>query len=269
MTDRSFKYIDLAITSRSLRPLRLVIIYRPQTTKEKQRTAPIFLREFSTFYEEISTVPAYLLIAGDFNYHMDNLSTNREAASFADFIDSAGLSQHVSGPTHIKGHTLDLILSRTTDHFVSNVSSTFYLPSDHAAILSSLCIARPEPVKMEITTRKLHKIDINAFRLDILNSSLYTSPESDLDLLVAQYDFVLNDLKDKHAPIITQTIKCRPNAPWYNDDLREMKRVSRRLERRWVSTKLEIDGQIFKAHCKKYNLCYQTSKANIPSTTVC
>ena len=104
---------------------------------------------------------------------------------------------------------------------------------------------------MEITTRKLREIDINAFRLDILNSSLYTSPESDLDLLVAQYGFVLNDLKDKHAPIITLTIKYRPNSPWYHDDLREMNRESRRLERRWISTKLEIDRQLFKACCKK------------------
>ena len=83
-TDRKsfelFEYIDLAITSRSLRPLRLIIIY----TKEKQRTALIFLRAFSTFYEAIATLPAYLLIAVDFNFHMDNLSVNREAALFAD-----------------------------------------------------------------------------------------------------------------------------------------------------------------------------------------
>ena len=105
-TDRksfeSFQYIDLAITSRSLRPLRLIIIYRLQKTKKKQRIAHVFLRVFSTFYEEISTVPIYLLIAGDFNFHMGNLSINRETASFADFIDSAGLFQHVCGPTHIK-----------------------------------------------------------------------------------------------------------------------------------------------------------------------
>ena len=112
----------MATTSRSLRPLRLIIIYRPQTTKEKQRTAPIFLREFSTFYEEISTVPTYLLIAGDFNFHMDNLSVNREVASFADFTDSAGLFQHVSESTHNIGHTWDLIhLSQLTILFQTSL----------------------------------------------------------------------------------------------------------------------------------------------------
>ena len=102
-----------------------------------------------------------------------------------------------------------------------------------------------------VTTPKLNKIDVDAFRLDILNSLPYTSPESDLDLSAAQYDFVLNNLKDKHAPIITRTIKCWPNAPWYDDDLREMKRESRRLERCRITTKLEIDRQLFKAQASK------------------
>ena len=256
---KSFEYIDLVISSRYQKSLRLVIIYRPQTTKEKQRTAPIFFNEFSTFFEGIATVPHHLLIAGDFNFHMDNLQ-DREAAKFADFLDSAGLIQHVSGPTHTKGHTLDLILSRMTDVFISNVSSTFYLPSDHAAISSFLHIARPEPVKMEISSRKLHNIDLDAFRADILVSPLFISPSSELDLLVTQYDTVLRDLKDKYAPLITRTIRCRPNAPWYNDDLREMKCELRRLERRWNSSKLEIDKQIFKDLSNKYNLAIKHAK---------
>ena len=33
-----------------------------------------------------------------------------------------------------------------------------------------------------------------------------------------------------------------------------MKRESRRLERRWISSKLEIHKQLLKEHCKKYNL---------------
>lgn len=255
----SFEYIDLAITSRSQKPLRLIVIYRPQTTKAKQRTAPIFFHEFSSFFEQISTVSDYLLIAGDFNFHMDNL-LDRDAAKFSDFIDSSGLFQHVCGPTHVKGHTLDLILTRFTESFVTNVSSTFYLPSDHAAITCTLHIARPEPVKMKITFRKLHDIDLNSFRSDILNSTLHTSSINDIDSLVDSYNNVLNDLKEKHAPLITRTVRCRPNAPWYTDSLRDMKRESRRLERRWISSKLEIDKQIFKEHCKKYNLAIKQAK---------
>jgi hypothetical protein len=183
-------------------------------------------------------------------------------------IDSSGLTQYVHEPTHIAGHTLDLIITRSTEEFVSNVVTTSYLPSDHAAVKCVLDIDRPKPAKMKITMRKLRDIDIDAFRSDILNSSLFTSPASDLDTLVNQYDFVLRDLKDKHAPLITRTIRCRPNAPWYNDKLREMKHKLRRLERRWVSSKLEVDKLHFKEQSHDYNLAIKLAKQNYHKKTV-
>ena len=76
--------------------------------------------------------------------------------------------------------------------------------------MSSLNIARPEPFKLKITTCKLHDIDLDVFRSDILNLPLYTSPASDLDFLVRQYDTVLRDLKDKYAQLTTRTVRCRP-----------------------------------------------------------
>ena len=54
---------------------------------------------------------------------------------------------------------------------------------------------------MEITIRKLRENDADAFRNDILTSSLYTDSICDLDLLCAEYDHVLLSLKDKYAPL--------------------------------------------------------------------
>ena len=68
------------------------------------------------------------------------------------------------------------------------------------------------------------------------------------------------DLRDNDAPLITRTVRCRPNAPWYTDELRDMKRESRRLERRWISSKLGIHKQLLKEHCKKYNLAIKYAK---------
>ena len=54
-----------------------------------------------------------------------------------------------------------------------SVGHTFFLTSDHAAITCYLHIARPELVKMKISLRKLHDIDLDSFRTDILKSSLF------------------------------------------------------------------------------------------------
>ena len=41
-----------------------------------------------------------------------------EANIFMDILHSANMKQHVSGPTHQKGHTLDLIITRESDDFL-------------------------------------------------------------------------------------------------------------------------------------------------------
>ena len=220
---KSFEYMEITVTSRRHVTLRLVVLYRPQRFKNKKPTAPTFFLEFSSFLEHIESVPGgHLLITGDFNFHV-NVPGDREALKFRDIADSANLKQHVDRPTHISGNTLDLILTRASDNIVSNITTTSYLPSDHAAVLCSLNIVRPKPTRMTITTRKLRNIDIDAFRNDILTSSLYTSLNYDLESLIREYDRVLQDLKDKHAPEITRTVKCRPNAPWFTDKLHDKK----------------------------------------------
>ena len=191
---------------------------------------------------------------------MDNICDNRDAAKFHDFIHSSGLRQYVFDPTYVKGHTLDLVLSRSTERSINNVCTTFNLPSDHGAITCDLHIPRPEPVKIKCSLRKLNDIDLDSFCSDILKSSLFSSPINDIHLLVDKFDYVLIDLRDNHVPLITRTVRCRPNTPWYNDELHDMKRESRRLERPWISCKLEIHKQLFKENCIKYNLAIKHAK---------
>jgi len=115
---------------------------------------------------------------------------------------------------------------------------------------------------MEIKLRKLREIDLDTFCNDIMTSSLYTAPCSDLNALIEQYESVLSNLTDKHAPVITRNITCRPNAPWYNEELRKMKQDLRRLERRMNSSKLEVDRQIFKQKSQEYNKLINQTKQN-------
>lgn len=51
-----------------------------------------------------------LLIVGDFNIHVDD-DSDPFARYFINIKDSFHFAQHVSGPTHSKGHTLDLVLT--------------------------------------------------------------------------------------------------------------------------------------------------------------
>ncbi|KAJ8028246.1 hypothetical protein HOLleu_30432 [Holothuria leucospilota] len=84
------------------------------------------------------------------------------------------VKQHIPGPTHRDGHTLDLIIARQSDIFIFEIYLSNYLASDHSAILCPLHIGHPPPQRIEIQTRKLNQFNIAAFQDAILSSPLYT-----------------------------------------------------------------------------------------------
>ena len=110
--------------------------------------------------------------------------------------------------------------------------------------------------------RKLKNIDIDSFCQHILLSQLYLSQSSDLDSLIDQYESVLSELLDKHAPLITRRITCRPHAPWFDDELREAKRQVRRCERKWMKSKLEIHRLIFREKAHRYHELIKKAKCD-------
>ena len=77
--------------------------------------------------------PEAFVISGDFNLHLGDFR-DIDTKKFEDLLETFNLSQHVSGPTHLSGHTLDLIITRSSDDIVlaspknsfSHVRSFYY-----------------------------------------------------------------------------------------------------------------------------------------------
>ena len=84
-----------------------------------------------------------------------------------------------------------------------------------------------------------------------ITSSLNPIP-SDLQLQVSQYTTVLKTLLDRFAPKRERFVTLRPHAPWFNESLRSAKVVKRRLERKWRSSRLEVDRQVYRDYCANY-----------------
>jgi len=140
-----------------------------------------------------------------------------------DILESYNLRQHVTEVTHISGHTLDLVITKSNDAFLSGVSTFDPVISDHSAVNINLLLQKSQFKKKTITYRKLHSIDYNTFCNDITDSPLIMEPSSDLDVLVDQYDNVLRSLLDRHAPTKQRIITVRPSAPWYSTEIAQKK----------------------------------------------
>ena len=100
-----------------------------------------FTAQFSDLLTEIIPSHNRVLIAGDLNIHVDN-PTRAFESEFLDLIESYGLTQHVSGPTHSGGHTLDLVLSVNIP--ISDVETMLaHADCDHKAVLFTSSLSIP------------------------------------------------------------------------------------------------------------------------------
>ena len=243
----TFEVMDVLL--KSIEDIRILCVYR----LPNERSYALIYDEFSRLFERTLTEHSgCLLIAGDFNFHIDEPQDNH-ANRFIDILDAFGLKQHVSAPTHNKGHTLDLLITRSEDSLISRIMIRDPIISDHFAVHCDLGVQKPKFSKKKVTFRKLRSIDIDSLYEDIGNSNPSHNSHHDLNTLVENYDRTLSSILDKHAPILQREVIIRPPAPWYNQEVALEKNKRRRLERKWRTSKLLYDRQQYVYQCSVVN----------------
>ena len=172
--------------------------------------------------------------------------------------------QHVAGPTHRDGHTLDLVITRASEKELVSNCCVGQKISDHFAVHCNLALVKPSLERKVISYRKTRSIDFDKFRQDLANSSLLSdsSDHADLDALVGAFNDTLSHLVDSHAPLKTRTITIRPHSPWYTDEIATEKRKRRSLERRWRSSRLSSDYENYVTQCYVVNNMLRAAKVS-------
>ena len=265
---KSFEFTDLLI-KHSSSSLRVVIVYRPPPSKSNKLSLSLFFEEFPRLLEDLTTASGSLLMAGDFNFHVDD-AHDSAASRFLNLLEAFGLKQNVSEATHRSGHTLDLIITRPEEDVASHFSVFDPAISDHSAVSCKLSLPKTAFERREVCYRKLKSIDIGKLREDIENSPLAdpVSVSGDLNDLICQYNTVLSELLEKHAPLKKRMITLRPAAPWYTDAIRTEKRKRRKLERRWRASGLTVHRELYVDQCKLVNKCIFDAKMGYYSALI-
>ena len=121
----------------------------------------------------------------------------------------ACLSQYIDFPTHLHGHTLDLLMAPSEFSAISDVKGSGFI-SDHKIISCVVDFPSSDtPVQKVVTFRQYHKLNIDQFRSDLLAIPFVSSPSDDIDLLHEQY---MSGLLDTHVLVKTkQLIKPAPS----------------------------------------------------------
>ena len=211
------------------RSLMLAWVYRPPGSCTCK-----FQEEFMSFVGFLSSINSSYHIFGDFNIHV--YVPGGDGKRFMTFLDSCDVKQFVNQPTHLHGHTLDLILSPSDQDTIVNVKIGDFV-SDHALVKCSIILphqAVHTPNKIQYRT--YHLINMSNFRSELKNTSFVKSPADSVVDLYDQYVHDLADVLDKHAPLISR-LKKKDSTDWVSDSYRRAKSLRRQFERTWRRAK--------------------------------
>ena len=151
------------------------------------------------------------------------------------------------GSTHIKGHTLDLLITRSSDQFLHSIRIDDFLISDHSLVHFSMKVQRPPNSKVTTPRRNYRQMNINDFQVKMAAKFSDYPCNTNPEILSEFFHATATDVLDDVVPVTTKVIINKVRAPWYTEELLLHRENLRRLEMKWRNTqlKLEIDRQIF------------------------
>ena len=194
-----------------------------------------FLQEFDEYLDSLTHLPGRLIIAGDFNIHVEDL-TDPDTITFIHLISNYGLIQHISISTHIGGGILDLVLTRSNACDMLNIKDINVVKtvttSDHYFVNFSIAFPHHKGShKEDMVGRKISDIDMNLFKEDLLLSDINDPNKfTDCNSATELYNKELRRILDKHAPLICFSINP-DQSKWVDTKCQTARRKRRKAER--------------------------------------
>ena len=245
----TLEYVIWRYTIRN-KPIHIIRIYHPPPKGKHNTINGMFIDDITELL--INKLPQYQnsIILGDFNVHIED-QTNADRVVFNETMRGLGLEQHISGPTHVRGNTLDLIFTQLSNSFnITNTTLHGYI-SDHCMVSVNINIKKQ---KYPIETKDIRD------RTELTGPTLaqnFTPPDfnenTTIDEATSQLNTELHKVLDATAPIKSIKFTNRPKHPWLNKFIREQKSVVKNHERKWEKVQTTNQWQAYKKEKNVYN----------------
>ncbi|XP_053151089.1 uncharacterized protein LOC128344612 [Hemicordylus capensis] len=251
---QNFECLSLRVGLRDR--LGILLVYRPP------RCTSVSLPELAGVVSEVALGSPRLIVLGDFNVHAEAPLVGA-AQDFMASMATMGLSQLVSGPTHVAGHTLDLVFAdrEINDLEAGEFEITPLSWADHHLVgfsltaLSALCRGGG-PIKMVRPRRLMNPLGFQT----ALGEFPVSRAGDPVEALVDLWNGEMARAVDTVAPKRPLRLGGARSAPWFSSELRAMKQLGRRLERRWRKSRHESDRTRARAHFRDYAVAVGAAK---------
>uniref|UniRef100_A0A3P9LR34 Reverse transcriptase domain-containing protein n=2 Tax=Oryzias latipes TaxID=8090 RepID=A0A3P9LR34_ORYLA len=159
--------------------------------------------------------------------------------------------QHVTQPTHNRGHTLDLVITYGLSTGVSSVVDLAI--SDHYCVFFTVTSEIQQEASVRTVRKRYLTPEVAASFIDVFKQTPAQILPAPCDFIVDHFNNRLQSSIDAVAPFKTKTIRATPKMPWKTDDIKGLKQNCRRAERKYRKTNLIIHKDILKEQLKIYN----------------
>ena len=190
--------------------------------------------------------------------HMED-PTNLNASILQDSVNAFNLTQHVKIPTHIKGHTLEVIITTNSTGF-NNVGEIIPGPyiSDHRLLILETTINKIEPPKITTKGRKSAKNINNIFKEKFNDKGILKS--TTLDEAINHFTKEVLKALDNIAPLKKVKTTNRKPKPWYDEDLKQKRIIMKNREHKWMKYHEDHPWKAFVRERNRYNTMLKFKK---------
>lgn len=232
-------------------PFYCILIYRPPGRNAN------FITDFGHFLASIIRFDRVLMV-GDFNVHVND-SSDSFAVNFLNVTESFNFTQHVSGPTHAKGNTLDLVF--TTGLKINSICTEELTVSDHYCVLFNTLFDNDVVLGKRVKcSRVINSLTANKFASKF-DSNIVNPSHVDIDLMVNSFNTHCSSILDEVAPMVTRKLLAVNHSPWLNENIYNFRRKCRKVERLWKSTHLQVHRLYLKDLMSEYNNMVRDARA--------
>ena len=173
-----------------------------------------------------------------------------DAQIFSDSMEVLGLNQHSMIPTHKTNNVLDLILIEIISGIsVKAVEAASYI-CDHCPIIATFNIKKEQVKEVQRVIYKAAEIVPDEWNQKF--NELNIMQDNILYNLVDQLDNVLVRVYDALAPPKQVSSILRTTQPWYDSEIKELKKSIRCHEHIWLKYKLDSCWKAYKSERNKY-----------------
>ena len=223
---RSFEHNIVKIPLSNKNSMILITVYRLQFVPVGE-----FIHEFEDILETYAVLNEDFIIAGDVNIHVE--TDECPSRKFTELLESYDLRQHISGPTHIMGHTIDVVISPNKPFYVYDINIRRCDLSHHFLIEYRVNVSATSSETKTITYRAWKEVDTELFSQGVKEALLSLLETRDMAEKLSRYNRVFRENVDKFAPTKSKLIRIKPNAPWFDSEYKTVRRKRSKAEKRY------------------------------------